>query len=161
MLQPLPPTAVFSDPDHDIFCGSAVNGDDGKCHMFHSRWAGKLGHFAQSCDSCYQINRLPGRGGMGAVYEGFATRLDRRVAIKILPAETSSGALLRFEREAKATAAHLSKSSQTGSGHGGPLPLMSLHAFTTTANIPLAARSPCLRLVLWMDGVIQPEKQRG
>ena len=62
---------------------------------------------AKSFDSRYQIRRLLGRGGMGAVYEGFDTRLDRRVAIKILPQETGSDshALARFEREAKAMAA--------------------------------------------------------
>lgn len=38
MLQPVPATAKFSDPDFNIWCGSAVKGDDGKFHLFHSRW---------------------------------------------------------------------------------------------------------------------------
>ena len=61
----------------------------------------------RSFDSRYQIKRILGRGGMGAVYEGFDTRLDRRVAIKILPIETGGDpqTLARFEREAKAMAA--------------------------------------------------------
>ena len=33
----------------------------------------------------YEISRLLGHGGMGAVYEGIQTSLDRKVAIKILP----------------------------------------------------------------------------
>lgn len=46
MLQPVPATAKFSDPEYNIWCGSAVKGDDGKYHMFYSRWPRKLGHFA-------------------------------------------------------------------------------------------------------------------
>jgi hypothetical protein len=66
-----------------------------------------IAEISRSFDSRYQIKRLIGRGGMGAVYEGFDTRLDRRVAIKILPGGSDSkpGALVRFEREAKAMAA--------------------------------------------------------
>ena len=49
-------------------------------------WAApEADELAKSFDARYQIRRLLGRGGMGAVYEGFDTRLDRRVAIKILP----------------------------------------------------------------------------
>lgn len=46
MLQPVPATAKFSDPVYNIWCGSAVKGDDGKYHMFYSRWPRKLGHYA-------------------------------------------------------------------------------------------------------------------
>ena len=33
----------------------------------------------------YQIDKLLGRGGMGAVYRGVQKKLDRPVAVKILP----------------------------------------------------------------------------
>ncbi len=46
MIRPLPESARFSDPDYYIWCGSAVRGDDGKYHLFYSRWPKKLGHFA-------------------------------------------------------------------------------------------------------------------
>jgi len=46
MLQPVPATAKFSDPDFNIWCGSAVKGDDGRYHLFYSRWPRKLGHNA-------------------------------------------------------------------------------------------------------------------
>jgi serine/threonine protein kinase/Tol biopolymer transport system component len=55
----------------------------------------------------YEILALLGAGGMGEVYRARDTRLDRLVAIKVLPAEsTSSQGLERFGREAKALAAH-------------------------------------------------------
>lgn len=58
----------------------------------------------QVIDEKYQILRLLGTGGMGAVYEGENTRIKRRVAIKVLHASVSSAAdnVARFEREAQA-----------------------------------------------------------
>src|ERR1700760_3656648 len=52
----------------------------------------------------YEIRSPLGAGGMGEVYRARDTRLDREVAIKVLPADLSSDASLkqRLEREAKA-----------------------------------------------------------
>ena len=55
----------------------------------------------------YHIVRLLGRGGMGAVYQGVQTSLDRVVAIKILPPGLEDDDLefgRRFKQEAKAMA---------------------------------------------------------
>src|SRR5262249_9226474 len=51
----------------------------------------------------YEIEAPLGAGGMGEVYRARDTRLDRTVAIKILPQEMSNDPLRkqRFEREAK------------------------------------------------------------
>jgi eukaryotic-like serine/threonine-protein kinase len=52
----------------------------------------------------YEIAALIGRGGMGEVYRGIDTRIDRTVAIKVLPAEARQRdeRRVRFEREARA-----------------------------------------------------------
>jgi eukaryotic-like serine/threonine-protein kinase len=52
----------------------------------------------------YEIQSPLGAGGMGEVYRGRDTRLDRTVAIKILPTHlaTSPEARDRFDREARA-----------------------------------------------------------
>ncbi len=55
----------------------------------------------------YEILAPLGAGGMGEVYRARDTRLDRDVAIKVLPQSVAgdAAALARFEREAKAVAA--------------------------------------------------------
>jgi eukaryotic-like serine/threonine-protein kinase len=54
----------------------------------------------------YRINAKLGEGGMGAVYRATDTKLNREVAIKVLPAALASDAqyMARFEREAQVLA---------------------------------------------------------
>jgi Tol biopolymer transport system component/predicted Ser/Thr protein kinase len=55
----------------------------------------------------YELLSLQGKGGMGEVYRARDTRLDRTVAIKVLPQHLSSNPQRRqrFEREARAVSA--------------------------------------------------------
>ena len=55
----------------------------------------------------YEIRSKIGEGGMGEVYLAEDTRLHRKVALKILPADFSSNKdrMRRFEQEAQAAAA--------------------------------------------------------
>ena len=55
----------------------------------------------------YQVLGTLGKGGMGEVYLANDTKLDRKVALKVLPAEMAADPerLSRFQREAKALAA--------------------------------------------------------
>lgn len=55
----------------------------------------------------YEISTALGAGGMGEVYRARDTRLDRQVAIKILPAASSADhdRLSRFEQEARSASA--------------------------------------------------------
>jgi eukaryotic-like serine/threonine-protein kinase len=57
--------------------------------------------------SHYRIVSKIGAGGMGEVYRAHDARLDREVAIKVLPADFAADKdrLQRFEQEAKATSA--------------------------------------------------------
>src|SRR5262245_21853453 len=73
-------TAILDDENADPLIGS------------------KLRHF--------QVVRLLGRGGMGAVYLGGDTSLDRPVALKVLAPEiaTDGAMVTRFVREARAQA---------------------------------------------------------
>ncbi|HET7321551.1 MAG TPA: serine/threonine-protein kinase [Longimicrobiaceae bacterium] len=58
----------------------------------------------------YRIDEVVGRGGMGAVYRGFDTRLGREVAVKVISVAVADPATHeqlrgRFQREARAAAA--------------------------------------------------------
>ena len=54
----------------------------------------------------YEVTGLLGKGGMGEVYRARDTKLDREVALKLLPLDraTDPERLARFQREAKVLA---------------------------------------------------------
>ena len=75
----------------------------------------------------YEIQSPLGAGGMGEVYRARDTRLDRTVAIKVLPAHLAAkpDARQRFEREARAISAlnhpHICTSTTSGQQDGSPI----------------------------------------
>ncbi len=99
----------------------------------------------------YRIVRLLGRGGMGEVYEVEHAVLHRRYALKLLPAEfaAASGALERFQREARVMAAlehpNILQVDDFGETGGRYWLRMEL------ANGVNAAGKPCVSLADWVE----------
>ncbi len=46
MIQPVPESARFIDPNYYIWCGTMVRGDDRRYHLYYSRWPRSMGHNA-------------------------------------------------------------------------------------------------------------------
>jgi serine/threonine protein kinase len=78
----------------------------------------------------YRIQRLLGRGGMGAVYEALDTKTSTLVAVKVISEELAQNASLRsrFEQEQRAAAAiaspHLVQILDAGDDAGRPFMVM-------------------------------------
>ncbi len=76
-------------------------------------------------DGKYQIKRLLGEGGMGAVYEAYHCGIDRKLAVKVLHSDVGADDtdILRFQREARITGAldheNIIQVTDTGTTPGG------------------------------------------
>ncbi|MFY9223130.1 MAG: protein kinase [Blastocatellia bacterium] len=95
-------------------CNAQYSSDQAICPIDATTLVDSSGKTAQVADPMigrmiadkYRVEKLLGRGGMGAVYEGQHLLLDRRVAIKVLQQNMANDeqAASRFIREAKASA---------------------------------------------------------
>ena len=86
-------------------CGACFDGDVERCSEDGRALTLSL-PVRRTLDGRYRLDRLLGKGGMGAVYRAHDLHLDRPVAVKVLlgSAFGRQEALRRFRREARATA---------------------------------------------------------
>lgn len=114
VLQSLLPMTPQDTPSSDPLFGNAASdllreavGTDGKPPSDPRYWQPPTPEDLQSRLGGYVIEAFLARGGMGAVYRGTQTSLERAVAIKILPSllsEHDANFALRFKQEARAMA---------------------------------------------------------
>jgi hypothetical protein len=86
-------------------CGSCFDSSEDQCDRDGSELSLSL-PVERTIDEKYRLERLIGRGGMGAVYQATDLRLHRGVAIKVMLGSMfgDSVSLRRFEREARTSA---------------------------------------------------------
>lgn len=86
-------------------CGDCFDYSDQHCSKDGATLISTL-PVERTIDGQYQLERLLGKGGMGAVYQATDLRLARQVAVKVMTSGDLGGsnALRRFEREARASA---------------------------------------------------------
>src|SRR6476661_1136477 len=94
-------------PDGSKFChacGADQTGGDAAATS--GQIEGLLGRLQKVVEGKYTIERILGKGGMGAVYLAHDLALDREVAIKVLPPDISQDpqVVKRFQQEAKTAA---------------------------------------------------------
>ena len=121
----------------------------------------------------YRLVEQIGEGGMGIVWKATDTKLDRDVAIKILPPDVSTDArrLARFEREAKSLAAlshpnvaqvhGLEGGPSASSGHFLVMELVQgedLAARVTRGRLPL---TEALEVCLQIAAALEAAHERG
>jgi hypothetical protein len=86
-------------------CGACFDSEDDICSKDATELTLSL-PIERTIEQRYRLDRLIGKGGMGAVYEALDVRLNRSIAVKILSGNMfgDSQALRRFEREAQFSA---------------------------------------------------------
>src|SRR5262249_22305897 len=107
----------------------------------------------------YEITAALGAGGMGEVYRARDTRLERTVAIKVLPEALAkdSGRLRRFEQEARTIAAlshpNILGIHDTGTYEGTPYLVSELLEGETLRDTLLGGALPVRRAIEYALGI--------
>lgn len=132
-------------------CGTCHDADVATCG--NDGTGLKRGRLPRMVDAKYRVDRVLGRGGMGAVYCAHDMRLERDVAIKVVRAELLSDpdARTRFRREAQLVA-RLQHPGIVSVFDYGTLPDGA--AFLVMEYV----RGRDLRAVLRADGPMAPER---
>jgi hypothetical protein len=101
-------------------CGTCYDGNVQNCSLEGSELVLTL-PVDRVVNGKYRLNKLLGRGGMGAVYQATDLTLNREVAIKVLIGSMFGDrtALRRFEREARASASLAHPNIVTVYDYGG------------------------------------------
>ena len=115
----------------------------------------------RTIDGKYRLDRLLGKGGMGAVYEAADLRLGREVAVKIMLGRAFGDrqALRRFEREAQASArlAHLNIVTVFDFGAAGAtgayIVMELVRGRTLRAELERRGRVPPLTAARWFEQI--------
>src|SRR5206468_817341 len=96
---PIPENSRFC-----LSCGADVSGGDGPTSTSSSDVVQE--RLRRVLEGKYRIERLLGKGGMGAVFLAHDLKLEREVAIKVLPPDVAQDDQLvrRFQQEAKTAA---------------------------------------------------------
>jgi GAF domain-containing protein len=143
-------------------CGTCFEGEATHCSHDGQPLTLSL-PISRTVDGKYRLDRLIGRGGMGAVYEARDLRLDRVVAVKILLGRAfgQQTALRRFHREAR-TAARLNHPNIVRvydygplEGEGAYLVMERLEGVTMRAMIAQTKRLAPRDAVAWFDPLLR------
>jgi hypothetical protein len=86
-------------------CGACYDSSSSRCERDGAELALTL-PVERVVEGKYRLERLIGKGGMGAVYQAHDLRLDRTVALKVMTGAAfgNAAAIRRFTREARASA---------------------------------------------------------
>lgn len=113
----------------------------------------------------YQIETLLGRGGMGVVYRAWDLRLERWIALKILPEISDPTRIERFRREAKAIARlnhpNIVTLHDTDEAEGRPFLVMELIEGETLAIEAVSTTSTALHIAVQVAEALAYAHQYG